>query len=132
MSFRLTMTALLAALLCGCVSHDGTYLPGCPAYAGSSIKLSDGQFVWEKFTDSVVLDDAGNVVNQFPGYPLRGSYRVAGRTLNLQAASGESLPKMYLQQRDERHYLLTAEQFETWESTGKHDDCALVLGGTET
>jgi len=129
MSSRLTMTALLAALLCGCVSHDGTYLPGCPTYAGSSIKLSDGQFVWEKFTDSVVLDDAGNVVNQFPGYPLQGSYRVAGRTLNLQAASGESLPKMYLQQHDKRHYLLTTEQFETWEATGKHEDCALVLGG---
>ena len=68
-------------------------------------------------------------VNQFPGYPLQGSYRVAGQTLNLQATSGESLPKMYLQQHDKRHYLLTAEQFETWEATGKHEDCALVLGG---
>ncbi len=121
------MTAVVVALLFGCVSHDGTYLPGCQAYAGSSIKLSGGQFVWEKFTDSVVLDDAGNVVNQFPGFPLQGSYRIDGQTLNLEVASGESLPKMYLQQRDKRHYLLTAEQFETWESTGKHDDCALVL-----
>lgn len=129
MNCRLITTALIAALLCGCVSHDGTYLPDCQAYAGSSIELSDGQFVWEKFTDSVVLDDAGNVVNQFPGYPLHGSYRVAGQTLNLQAASGESLPKMYLQRHHNRQFLLTAEQFETWEATGKHEDCALVLGG---
>ncbi len=129
MNCRLIISAVLAALFCGCVSHDGTYLPDCQTYAGSSIKLSDGQFVWVNFTDSIVLDDAGNVVNQFPGFPLQGSYRVAGQTLKMVAASGESLPKMYLQQHDERHYLLTAEQFETWEATGKHDACALVLGG---
>ena len=88
------MTALLAALFCGCVSHDGTYLPGCPAYAGNSIKLSDGQFVWEKFTDSVVLDDAGNVVNQFPGYPLQGSYRVAGQVVAQSFALSASCKKV--------------------------------------
>ena len=129
MRSRLTLTALIAVLLCSCVSHDGTYLPGCPAYAGSSIKLSDGQFVWEMFTDSVVLDDSGNVVNQFPGYPLQGSYRIAGQTLYLDSASGESMTNMYLRQHDERHYLLTAEQFETWETTGTYAPCALVLGG---
>ena len=36
---------------------------------------------------------------------------------------------MYLQQRDGRHYLLTAEQFEAWEETGINAACALVLGG---
>ena len=76
MSPRVTKMALIAALLFGCVSHDGTYLSECVAYEGSSIKLSDGQFVWERFTDSVVLDDAGNDVNQHPGYPLQGSFRV--------------------------------------------------------
>ena len=35
--------AMIAALLFGCVSHDGTYLPKCVAYEGSSIKLSDGR-----------------------------------------------------------------------------------------
>ena len=47
------MTTLIATLLFGCASHDGTYSPGCIAYEGSKISLSDGQFVWEKFTDSV-------------------------------------------------------------------------------
>ncbi len=123
------MTGLIAALLFGCATSDGTYSPDCIAYEGSSIKLSDGQYVWERFTDSVVLDDAGNVVNQFPGYPRQGSYLIAKQTLYLEAASGEVLATMHLQQHNERHYLLTAEQFETWQQSGNVATCALVLGG---
>lgn len=108
---------------------EGTYSPDCMAYAGSNIEFIDGNFVWEKFTDAVVIDDAGNVVNQFPGYPLQGSYRVDGQTLHMESASGEVLSIMYILQRDNREYLLTFEQFETLGETGEFDECALVLGG---
>ena len=123
------MTTLIAVLLCGCASHEGTYSPSCIAYEGSNVSLSDGKFVWEKFTDSVVVDDAGNVVNQFPAYPLQGTYRIEGQALYLEAASGETVANMYLRQHNERQYLLTAEQFEAWEKTGHDVACALVLGG---
>ena len=129
MSPRLIVTLLIAVSFCGCASHEGTYSPSCIAYEGSNVSLSDGKFVWEKFTDSVVVDDAGKVVNQFPAYPMRGSYRIEGHTLYLEAASGESLANMYLRQRNERQYLLTAEQFEAWEKAGQAATCALVLGG---
>ena len=129
MSLRLIVTLLIAVSFFGCASHEGTYSPSCIAYEGSNVSLSDGKFVWEKFTDSVVVDDAGNIVNQFPAYPMRGSYRIEGNTLYLEAASGESLANMYLRQRNERQYLLTAEQFEAWEKTGQAATCALVLGG---
>ena len=129
MSLRLIVTLLIAVSFFGCASHEGTYSPSCIAYEGSNVSLSDGKFVWEKFTDSVVVDDAGNIVNQFPAYPMRGSYRIEGNTLYLEAASGESLATMYLRQRNERQYLLTAEQFEAWEKTGQAATCALVLGG---
>lgn len=123
------MTILIAVLLCGCASHEGTYSPDCIAYEGSNIRLSDGKFVWEKFTDSVVVDDTGNVVNQFPAYPLQGTYRIEGQALYLESASGESLPTLYLRQHDKRYYLLTAEQFDAWEESAHNHVCALVLGG---
>jgi len=129
MNPRSVMTTLIAVLLCGCASYEGTYSPDCIAYEGSNVSLSDGQFVWEKFTDSVVVDDAGTVVNQFPAYPMRGSYRIEEHTLYLEAASGDALANMYLQQHNERHYLLTAGQFEAWKKTGQAATCALVLGG---
>ena len=129
MNPRLIVSVLIAVSFCGCASHEGTYSPSCIAYEGSNVSLSDGKFVWEKFTDSVVVDDAGKVVNQFPAYPMRGSYRIEGHTLYLEAASGESLANMYLRQRNERQYLLTAEQFEAWDKTGQAATCALVLGG---
>ena len=99
------------------------------AYAGSNVELSNGKFTWEKFTDAVVIDDAGDVVNQFPGYPLEGSYRTEGQTLHMESVSGEALSSMYFLQHDNREYLLTAEQFEVLGETGEFDECALVLGG---
>lgn len=126
---RIILCTLTAILLFGCVSHEGTYLPDCIAYAGSNIILDDGQFVWEKFTDSVIVDEGGEIVNQFPGYPMRGSYRIDGQTLYMESAAGETMDKMYLHRRDSRQYLLTAEQFEAWQATGEHAECALMLDG---
>jgi hypothetical protein len=78
----------------------------------------------------VAIDDNGEVINQFPGYPMQGSYRISGQTVSMESAAGESLEKMYLHRSENRSYLLTAGQHKTWEETGKYDDCALVLGGT--
>ncbi len=128
MSTRRFMTVLLAVLLFGCASHEGTYSPGCAAFAGDTITLSDGQFVWDKFTDSINLDDEGNVISQFPDYPMKGSYRIEGKLVIMETASGEVLADMYIQQYNGHHYLLTAGQFEARENTGEHNRCALVLG----
>ena len=123
----LILIALPMSLLAGCVSHDGTYAPSCIAYAGSTITLTDGRFVWEKFTDEVVVNDDGEVVDQFPGYPLRGTYRINGQIVLMTSGAGEALDNMYLHRRDADSYLYTAEQFEHWKATGEHAECALVL-----
>ena len=120
---------LISCLLAACISHEGTYSPSCIAFAGNTIELSDGQFVWEKFTDALVLDDDGNVVDQFPGYPMRGSYRIEGQTVHMVSVAGEALPDMHLHQREDGQYLLTTEQFEALEQTAEVAECALVLGG---
>ncbi len=119
----------MAVMISGCVSHEGTYSPDCIAYAGSNVSLSDGQFVWEKFTDEVIVDDDGEIVNQFPGYPMRGSYRIEGQTVYMELDAGEPIEKMYLHRRDNRQYLLSADQFEAWANTGMYADCALMLDG---
>jgi len=118
---------LLTVLFAGCLSHNGTYLPGCVAYAGDKITLDDGQFIWEKFTDAVVVGDDGEVVNQFPGYPLQGTYRIDGQLVRMKTLSGESLQTMHLQDSDEQRYLLTAGEFASWEQSGKRSECTLQL-----
>ena len=129
MDRRFLLATLTTALLSGCVSHEGNYSPDCIAYAGSNISLSDGQFFWEKFTDQVVVDDNGEIVNQFPGYPMRGAYRIDEQMLYMDSAAGESMENMYLHRHDDHYYLLNAEQFEAWEKTGEYAECALTLGG---
>lgn len=117
---------LLVAILSGCVSHEGTYAPDCVAFAGSKITLGDGEFVWEKFTDEVVVNDAGETVDQFPGYPLRGTYRINGQIVRMQSADGAAMENMYLHRHDDHSYLYTAQQFQAWETTGEAAKCALV------
>ncbi len=129
MRLKLIVTAWTAALMFACVSHEGTYSPDCIAFEGSNIQLNDGQFVWEKFTDAVKVDDDGNVINQFPGYPLRGTYRVDGQEVQMQAESSAAIAPMYLHRDGDRQYLLTTEQWQAREATGEFSGCALVLGG---
>ena len=126
---RQLVTITAALLFAACASHDGMYSPSCTAYAGNNIELSGGYFTWAKFTDSVVVDDDGKVVNQFPGYPLSGNYRIDGESVFLESSSGEPVATMHLYQHADRSYLLTAEQQQDRESTGKLPECALVLGG---
>lgn len=129
MTIRLTAIALLTCLLAGCVSIEGTYYPGCIAYEGSKIRLNDGEFIWEKFTDQVVVDDDGNVINQFPGYPKRGTYRTDGQALQLAMERGESVETMHMHQHDGQYLLLTDAQVAAWGKTGHYDDCVLTREG---
>lgn len=120
---------LCASALTACASHEGTYSPACIAYAGDSIELDGGRFEWDKFTDQVIVNDAGEKIDQFPDYPMRGRYGIEGQKLILEPDTGEPPRDMYLQREGDDYYLLTADQFEEWQETGKRDNCALVLGG---
>ena len=125
---RMMVTALIAAIAFGCTSYEGLYSPGCPAFAGSTIKLSDGKFVWEKFTDEVIINEKGEVENQFPGYPMHGAYRIDGQTVRMEPDSGEAIDDLYLRQRDHHYFLLTAQQLDASKESGVFADCALSLG----
>ena len=126
MTARNIASFLAVFVLAGCKDYEGTYSPGCIAFAGSNVTLAGERFTWDKFTDQVVVDDKGNVVNQFPGYPKRGSYEIKGKTLFLVSDTGESMPNMHVLRLGDESYLLTAQQFESWKRTGQHDVCALM------
>lgn len=120
-------TVLTVLFLAGCASHEGEYSPACVAYAGSIVSLDGSQFVWERFTDQVRVDDDGKVIDPFPGYPRRGSYTLDGRAVYMTSESGESLETMYLHKRDDAYLLLTAEENTSWQQTGSFDECVLTL-----
>ena len=126
MEYRLTGLLLLVSVFAGCKAVDGVYLPGCQAYAGDRIELSDGQFVWEKFTDAVRVDEAGNTVDPFPGFPKRGTYQLDGQMLQMKIADENSSETMYLNRHDGRALLLTEAQHALWASSGRLDDCVLT------
>jgi len=121
-------TIVVVGLLASCASHEGNYSPACAAFAGDRIELLQGKFTWEKFTDSVVVDADGDVINQFPGYPMSGSYRIDGPRVSMESGSGEVQADMYLLQQEGRRYLLTGEQYEAWGRDGRLAECALVRG----
>ena len=127
MSYCKIVTVLTGLLIAGCASHEGEYSPGCIAYAGSTISLDGGRFVWERFTDQVKLDDDGRVVDQFPGYPKRGTYTIDGQTVYLTSNNGTTLDTFYLHESDGAHLLLTAEENASWQRTGRYSDCVLTL-----
>lgn len=99
------------------------------AFAGDTIRLSNGSFHWDKFTDEVVVGEDGEIVDQFPGYPLQGNYRLDGDKLVLTSDAGTVLEDLYLLDEPGRVYVLRRQQYDEWRETGNYPDCALVLGG---
>ena len=135
----MTMKALLSlpflAACSGCVTSAadvaGTYAPSCVAFEGSTIELSDGRFTWNKFTDEVTVDDAGNEIDPFPGFPVRGTYVVNSDVLRLTTDIGELAAALHLVHRPGQVYLLTDTEFEAWQKGGTVPNCALLLGAGE-
>lgn len=129
MTYRLAACLVPVFLLAACASLDGTYSPDCIAYEGDSVEIRDGRFTWDRFTDAIPVDDAGNPVDATPGYPIQGSFDRSGNALTFTADSGDLLELLYPRQHDGRQYLLNDEQRERFDSAGEMSDCALVLGG---
>lgn len=127
MQHRKLLTLLPVFALAGCPAHEGEYSPGCIAYAGSTISLDGRQFVWERFTDQVRIGADGAVIDPFPDYPKRGTYRLDGQAVHMEQENGESLDTMYLHKHGESYLLLTARENASWRQTGSYDACVLTL-----
>lgn len=128
MRLPLLLPAIAATFLVACASHNGVYAPDCIAFAGDRIKLDNGTFVWDKFTDQVRVNDAGEVIDGYPDYPVSGRYELDGTRIAFQASTGKELADRYLVERNKQIYLLTAEQNDAWTDTGAIASCALMLG----
>ena len=126
MRIRLLTPLALVALLSGCKAVDGVYMPDCVAFEGNRITLSGGEFIWEKFSDQVIVDDDGNVINQFPDYPRVGTYRVRGQDLELNFAADDAVETMQIHERYGRLSLLTADEVAEWQRTGRYAQCVLT------
>lgn len=128
MDIRLTAVMLVGVFLAACASHDGTYSPACAAYAGSVIELERGEFEWTKFTDQVIVDDHGERVDQFPSYPMRGTYRIDGQSVLMTSSDGHALDPMYLHEQNGETYLYSAAEYDALKATGEPAKCPLKLG----
>jgi hypothetical protein len=134
MKFKEPALLLLFAVAAGCAADTniaGTYAPSCVAFEGSTIELADSRFTWDKFTDEVTVDAAGNKIDPFPGFPVRGTYIVEDDVVRLTTDVGELAGEMHLVRRPGQVYLLTGEEFGSWQRDGAVPTCALLLGSGE-
>ena len=125
MILRSLLLAGCALVLSGCKPYEGLYAPSCAAYSGSEIELSGGHFHWSKFTDQVVLDEQGNTVDPFPGFPREGAYEIDGKTVTLTPASGEAPETLYIVVEGADVYLLTSAEKTEFSAGGAPPRCAL-------
>lgn len=130
MTFFRTALILLTLLIAACANHEGLYEPACIAYEGDRIQLKDGRFEWQRFTDERTVDEAGRVVNRFPGFPRLGTYRAKGARLTLVTDEDVRLDDWFVVVRGEQHYLLTTRQHNAFLESGELPDCVLQLTGT--
>jgi hypothetical protein len=134
MKTKVLLFVPILATCAGCATDAnvaGMYAPSCVAFEGSTIELTEQRFTWDKFTDEVTVDDAGNEVDPFPGFPVRGTYTIDDDMLRLTTDVGELAATLHLVRRPGQVYLLTDKEFEAWQKSGTVPNCALLLGAGE-
>lgn len=124
-----SITLASTATACGVLNQgmSGTFEPACIAHAGDRIVLADGRFEWDKFTDAIEIDDDGNRIDPFPGFPKTGSFDKDGDKLTWSADDGAPLDSRYLVEYRGETYLLTWDQSEAFGDGEPFPACALKL-----
>jgi hypothetical protein len=120
-----TALIVFTGLLAACASHEGLYEPACIAYEGDRIELLAGRFEWQRFTDQRTIDDAGKIVDPFPGFPKIGTYRFNSGRLELVDDNGVRLDDWFVAVQDGQRFLLTAKQHEAFVAAKALPACAL-------
>lgn len=126
------MLIVLAMLFSACANHEGMYEPACIAYQGDEIELQDGRFIWQRYTDERTVDEAGNVVEPFPGFPKSGSYRVSAGRLELVTDDNVRLDNWFIVEHAGKRYLLDAQQHNAFFEGGDLPKCALEFTATDS
>ena len=120
---------LLAALVCAaCDDFAGVFEPDCMALEGDRFVFTGRTFEWHKFTDERRIGADGELVDPFPGYPLKGTFVLQGTTVELTTAAGNRLDDHFLIERGDSLYLLTREQHAAVTEGGDLPTCVLRRG----
>jgi hypothetical protein len=122
-----TAIIVSALLFAACANHEGLYEPACIAYEGDRMTLRDGRFEWQRFTDQRSVDDDGNIVNPFPGFPKTGTYDFVAGRLELVTNDGVRLDDWFVVVQDGQRYLLTNKQHIAILDGNERPECALRL-----
>lgn len=122
-----TILIILALSLAACASHQGTYEPACVAYEGDRLNLTAGRFEWQRFTDERVVNESGEEVAPFPGFPKSGTYRMTDNKLELVTDDGTRLDDWFVIDHAGQRYLLDAKQHNAFLGTSKLPECALTF-----
>lgn len=125
MTVSRTLLYVLAFLLVACANHQGLYEPGCAAYEGDILKLTGSRFEWQRFTDERIVNDSGEVVPPFPGFPKSGTYRVTEDKLQLVTDDNVQLEDWLIVDHAGHRYLLDANQHNAFVDNGDLPECAL-------
>lgn len=118
---------LLTLSFVACASHEGVYEPACIAYEGDRLSLVAGRFEWQRFTDERIVNEAGEAVAPFPGFPKSGTYKVADGRLQLTADDNVRLDDWFTIDHAGQRYLLDAKQHNAFLADGDLPDCVLKL-----
>ena len=118
---------VLALSLAACAGHDGVYEPACTAYEGDTLKLDSGRFEWRRFTDERIVNEDGNAIAPFPGYPKTGTYRVLDGRVELVTDGNEQLPDWFIVDSGGQRYMLDAGQHNAFLAGGALPECPLKL-----
>jgi hypothetical protein len=115
-----------ALLLTACASQiDGTFEPACIAYEGDRITLADGRYEWQRFTDQVEVDESGERIDPFPGYPISGTYVQVKDQISLVPDGSTAKAERYLLEHRDELYLLTYDENEAVLDGEEMPGCAL-------
>ncbi len=127
-----TALALIAAAftLTACNERDTSiqaiFAPGCIAFEGDRVEFDGERFIWDRFTDQIMIGPDGEPVDPFPAFPKTGAYRLQGDRVEFAPDDGSRIDNRYLDLSGEMPRLLTAGEFAALEAGESLPACVLT------
>jgi len=89
------------------------------------VSLSDSRFEWHKFTDQREINEQGEIIDPFPGFPKSGAFADRDGRIEFQPDDGSIIADHFVVEHLDDWFLMSQNEHQRFLTENQISNCAL-------